>query len=90
MNPEDAARLRAEIAKLPGKAPLLREVGSSRAGKDEKFFDLGGNVAEWVQGKDGKAKLMGGSADCPADGKQRASEAAAEYRGFRVVEAARK
>ena len=65
----------------------MREVGSGRAGgPDEKFFDLGGNVAEWMQTKDGKGKLMGGSADAPADAKQRTSLAAPEYRGFRVVE----
>ena len=91
VNPEDAARLREQAARLGGKAPLLREVGSGRAGgPDGMFFDLGGNVAEWVQGKDGKPKLLGGSADTPADAKQRASQAAAEYRGFRVVEAAAK
>ena len=87
VNPEDAAKLRDHLAKLPGRAPLLREVGSGRAGgKEEMFFDLGGNVAEWVQTKDGKAKLLGGSADAPADAKQRSSAAALEYRGFRVVE----
>jgi len=31
---------------------------------------------------------MGGSADTPADAKQRTSAAAPEYRGFRVVEEA--
>src|SRR5690606_5932143 len=30
-NPEDLARLRAEIARIPGEAPLLREVGSTVA-----------------------------------------------------------
>jgi hypothetical protein len=48
-------------------------------------FDLGGNVAEWVVGKDGKGTLRGGSADTAADPKGRKAEAAPEYRGFRVV-----
>jgi dipeptidyl aminopeptidase/acylaminoacyl peptidase len=87
VNPEDASRLREHAAKLAGRAPLLREVGCGRAGgPDEMFFDLGGNVAEWVQTTDGKGKPMGGSADAPADAKQRISLAAAEYRGLRVVE----
>ncbi len=87
VNPEDAVRLREQAAKLGGKAPLLRAVGAGRAGgTDEQFFDLGGNVAEWVQTKDGKGRLAGGSADTPADAKQRTSQAAPEYRGFRVVE----
>jgi formylglycine-generating enzyme required for sulfatase activity len=87
VNPEDAARLREQAAKLGGKAPLLRAVGSGRAGgPDDQFFDLGGNVAEWVRKKDGKGELMGGSADAPADARQRISSAAPEYRGFRVVE----
>jgi hypothetical protein len=29
-------------------------------------LDLGGNVAEWVTGKDGKGLLHGGSADAPS------------------------
>jgi dipeptidyl aminopeptidase/acylaminoacyl peptidase len=90
VNPEDAVRLREKAAKLGGRAPLLREVGSGRAGgAGEQFFDLGGNVAEWVQAQDGSGKLMGGSADAPADAKQRTNPAAAEYRGFRVVEMAK-
>jgi hypothetical protein len=36
--------------------------------------------------KDGKGSLHGGSADSPADSKQKKSQAAASYRGFRVVE----
>ncbi len=86
VNPEDAVQLREAAAKLGGKAPLLRAVGFRAGGPDGKFFDLGGNVAEWVITKDGKSKLMGGSADAPADAKQKTSPAGPEYRGFRVVE----
>jgi formylglycine-generating enzyme required for sulfatase activity len=86
-NPEDAAKLRETAKKLNGTAPLLKEVGSFHGqGKDdeEPIYDLGGNVAEWVLTRDGKGKVMGGSADCPADAKANCTPAP-EYVGFRVV-----
>jgi len=86
-NPEDAAKLHEAAKKLNGKAPLLKEVGSFHGqGKDdeEPIYDLGGNVAEWVLTRDGKGKVIGGSADCPADAKANCT-AAQEYIGFRVV-----
>jgi dipeptidyl aminopeptidase/acylaminoacyl peptidase len=86
-NPEDAARLRAKAKELKGPAPLLREVGSFRGqGKDDEelIYDLGGNVAEWVLTRDGKGKVVGGSADCPADPRSSCTPAP-EYVGFRVV-----
>jgi dipeptidyl aminopeptidase/acylaminoacyl peptidase len=87
VNPEDAARLREAAKELDGAAPLLREVGAGRGVADpdgEAVFDLGGNVAEWTAGKDGKGKLRGGSADQPLDAKA-TTQAAPEYRGFRVI-----
>jgi dipeptidyl aminopeptidase/acylaminoacyl peptidase len=85
-NPDDTGRLREKLRELPGPAPLLKEVGSFRGvGKADLVFDLGGSVAEWVVGKDGKGLLRGGSADMPADPRRRAGSAAPEYRGFRVV-----
>jgi dipeptidyl aminopeptidase/acylaminoacyl peptidase len=85
VNPDDARRLREKLKALPAGA-LLREVGQGRgAGKEEMVYDLGGNVAEWAQGKDGKGVLRGGSADQPADVKAARLEAAPAYRGFRVV-----
>jgi dienelactone hydrolase len=86
-NPEDAAKLRQKTKELGGTALLLKEVGSfGGKGKDdeEPIYDLGGNVAEWVLTRDGKGKVMGGSADCPADPKANCA-AAPEYVGFRVV-----
>jgi dipeptidyl aminopeptidase/acylaminoacyl peptidase len=87
VNPEDAARLQKKLSELRGIAPLLKPVGSfpGQGKRDEELiFDLGGNVAEWVLTPDGKGKVIGGSADQPAD--SRAShEAAGEYVGFRVV-----
>jgi len=86
-NPEDAGRLREKAKELKGTAPLLKEVGRFRGqGKDdeEPIYDLGGNVAEWVLTRDGKGKVIGGSADCPADAKSSCTPAP-EYIGFRVV-----
>ena len=91
-NPEDAARLREKAKELGGTAPLLKEVGSFHPqGKDdeEPIYDLGGNAAEWVLTRDGKGKLIGGSADCPADPESSCTPAP-EYIGFRVVRGAAK
>ena len=88
LNPDDARRLEPKIKELGGPAALLKEVGRfAGAGKEgeEPVFDLGGNVAEWVVGKDGKGKKMGGSADRPSDPKARAGEASPDCTGFRVV-----
>jgi formylglycine-generating enzyme required for sulfatase activity len=86
LNPDDAARLAKKVAELPGAAPLLREVGQFQGrGEEELVFDLGGNVAEWCVGADGKGKLLGGSADRAADAKAQVLEAGEAYRGFRVV-----
>jgi dipeptidyl aminopeptidase/acylaminoacyl peptidase len=87
-NRDDAGRLVAEIARLPGDAPLLKEVGSFPGfGDEDPVFDLGGNVAEWVIGGDGDGKLLGSSADRPSDPMAGNGEAADAYRGFRVVRA---
>jgi dipeptidyl aminopeptidase/acylaminoacyl peptidase len=85
VNPEDRVRLLEKVAELPGKSPLLREVGRGRAVGEGQVFDLGGNVAEWTVSKQGKGVLHGGSADQPANPRQETSGAAPEYRGFRVV-----
>ncbi|MCL6566292.1 MAG: prolyl oligopeptidase family serine peptidase [Acidobacteriia bacterium] len=94
VNPDDAERLESKLAELGGRAPLLREVGSFRGqGSDteELVFDLGGNVAEWAVAADGSGRLLGGSANRPADAKARPAAAASPadlaYVGFRVVRA---
>jgi hypothetical protein len=88
LNPEDAQKLEEEIKKLPGDAPLLREVGSfapeGEQGEDP-VFDLGGNVAEWVIAANGSGKTVGDSADQPADAKAQYQAADPAYTGFRVV-----
>jgi len=86
-NPEDTENLRKLADTLPEPGGLLKEVGSFLgAGEEaeERLYDLGGNVAEWVTTRDGKGKLIGGSADCPADANS-GCEPQPEYIGFRVV-----
>lgn len=87
LNPDDARRILEKVKELAGPAPLLKEVGgfSGSAGEDESVYDLGGNVAEWVAGKDGQLKVAGGSADTPADPKARSRAPAPEYIGLRVI-----
>ena len=91
-NPGDTQELRQKLKVLPGSAPLLKPVGSFRPEgneTEEPLFDLNGNVAEWVLASDGKGKILGGSADCPADSRS-ACTPAPEYVGFRVVRTAPK
>jgi dipeptidyl aminopeptidase/acylaminoacyl peptidase len=85
VNPDDAARLRHKLQELGSQAPLVKEVGSFKGNGEAPIFDLGGNVAEWVIGKDGKGRALGGSADTPADAQARLRQPAREYIGFRVI-----
>jgi dipeptidyl aminopeptidase/acylaminoacyl peptidase len=88
LNPDDARKLDSKIKELGSGAPLLKEAGSfAGAGKDDEalLFDLGGNVAEWVIGKDGSGQTIGGSADRPSDPRSTSGSAAMEYTGLRVV-----
>jgi len=92
LNPDDAALLKKKAVELGGSAPLLKPVGSFAGqgnAEEEPIFDLGGNVAEWVLTRDGKGKVIGGSADCPADAAILCTPAP-EYIGFRVVRGAAK
>lgn len=85
VNPDDAERLQQTIKKLGDDAPLLKEVGSFKGiGAGEIVFDIGGNVAEWVNFQN-QPKAMGGSADLPFDPKIKNRQPEAEYVGFRVV-----
>jgi len=89
-NPDDTKRLHEEVKELAGNAPLLKPAGSfqGQGGENEEvIFDLGGNAAEWVVAPDGKGKVIGGSADCPADPRSTCTPAP-EYIGFRVVRGA--
>ena len=87
VNPDDARKLLAKVAELPESDFLLQPVGSFGGVGDAMVFDLGGNVAEWVE-IDGKGELFGGSADTPKDRRTEENRAAAAYRGFRVVRVA--
>jgi dipeptidyl aminopeptidase/acylaminoacyl peptidase len=91
-NSDDVARLRKKLSELSGKAPLLKPVGNfagQEKDDEELVYDLGGNVAEWVLTRDGKGKVIGGSADCPVDPKANCTPAP-EYVGFRVARGAAK
>jgi dipeptidyl aminopeptidase/acylaminoacyl peptidase len=91
VNPDDAERLSSELKKLDGLAPLLKPAGSFKPlSRDDLIFDLGGNVAEWVIAEAGSGRLMGGSADTPADAKLRQRAPAPEYIGFRIVKGEQK
>ncbi|MEM6794306.1 MAG: prolyl oligopeptidase family serine peptidase [Acidobacteriota bacterium] len=72
-NPDDLESIE---RRLGDPARLLKAVGSSDSAtapgdpQGPRFFDLGGNVAEWATGGDGKAEAIGGSAERPAGSKQ--------------------
>jgi dipeptidyl aminopeptidase/acylaminoacyl peptidase len=86
-NSDDTKRLRELADTLPEPGGLLKEVGSFPGqGKEgeKRIYDLGGNVAEWVLTRDGKGKVIGGSADCPADADS-GCVPQPEYIGFRIV-----
>jgi len=68
-----------------GATAALKEAGSfppSVGANESAIYDLGGNVAEWVNTKEGKSKLLGGSAERPAGSKQTPDYM---YAGFRVI-----
>jgi formylglycine-generating enzyme required for sulfatase activity len=83
VNFDDAARLE-PLVRDAGPGALLKPVGSFPGAGDDPVFDLGGNAAEWIVGKDGKPKVLGGSADMPADAKAPVTTRP-DYIGFRVV-----
>ncbi len=85
VNPDDAERLQAKLREIGGPAPLLKQVGSFKPLGDDPIFDIGGNVAEWVIGKNGAGVITGGSADQPFDEKRAGRTPAPAYIGFRVV-----
>jgi dipeptidyl aminopeptidase/acylaminoacyl peptidase len=87
LNPDDAQKLAASVDSL-GAGALLRPVGSFAGSGDDPLFDLGGNAAEWVVTKNGAGKVLGGSADQPADSKADAGPRP-DYIGFRVVKDAK-
>jgi len=89
-NPDDTIRLSETLKELPGRAPLLKPVGTfsgQSSDREQPVFDLGGNVAEWVVTAGGGGKPQGGSADCPSDPRSNCKPAE-EYIGFRVVRGA--
>jgi hypothetical protein len=83
VNPEDRLRVQDKLRELGGPAALLKPVGSFKSSSAKTtIYDLGGNVAEWAIDESGQGRLLGGSADQPAEQRGKAS---LEYSGFRVV-----
>ncbi len=83
VNPDDAVRLAPTINGLHPDH-LLLPVGSFTGKGTNPVFDLEGNAAEWVTAEDGGGKLLGGSADTPADPKLGWSPRFT-FAGFRVL-----
>ncbi|MGQ9917030.1 MAG: S9 family peptidase [Bryobacteraceae bacterium] len=83
VNFDDAVRL-VPLIESAGPGGLLKPAGAFAGTGEDPLFDLRGNAAEWVTGKDGRPKVMGGSADQPADEKAPVTTRP-DYIGFRVV-----
>lgn len=85
VNVDDAARLEPVIA-AAGPGGLLKPAGSFAGAGEDPIYDLGGNAAEWVSTAGGAGRVLGGSADRPADAKAPVTTRP-DYIGFRVVRA---
>ena len=86
INPDDAKMLQPKIHELEEAGTLLKPVGSFRPVGENAVFDLGGNVAEWCTAKDGKGKVLGGSAVTPRDPSLKYVAPPLRYVGFRVIQ----
>jgi dipeptidyl aminopeptidase/acylaminoacyl peptidase len=84
VNPDDYQNLQSQLDQYGKEPVLLKMVGSFASSGEEMVYDLGGNAAEWIVAKDGKAKPCGGSAFTPADTKEK-YRAPLHYTGFRVI-----
>ena len=87
--PEDLERVRQKIGELEKSRLLIEAVGSFRpvsVSGGQGVYDLGGNVAEWVTGKDGHGMILGPSAVSPRKNLEGYSRPPLNYVGFRIVE----
>ena len=82
-NPEDSAAIRAFLAALPVDHSLLTPVDAFPGVGEPMVFDLGGNVAVWVE-HHGAPLSLGPSAERPARWRH-CGLPAADYQGLRVV-----
>lgn len=81
--PEELETIRPKLDELERSRSLLEPVGSFRP--VDGVYDLAGNAAEWVEGTDGKANIMGPSAVSVVDDRGRYQRPPLGYVGFRVV-----
>ncbi len=87
--PEDIERIRQKLDELEKSRLLIEPVGSFRpvsVSGGQGVYDLGGNVAEWVTGKEGQGMILGPSAVSPRRNLAGYSRPPLNYIGFRIVE----
>jgi len=87
--PEDIERIRQKLDELEMTRLLIEPVGSFRpvpVSGGKSVYDLGGNVAEWVTGKEGQGMILGPSAVSPRRNLDGYSRPPLKYVGFRIVE----
>jgi dipeptidyl aminopeptidase/acylaminoacyl peptidase len=88
-DPDELEMVKAKIGELEKVRLLIEPVGSFRpvfGAADNAAYDLGGNVAEWVTGENGRGKIRGLSAVSPRNDLGGYSRPPMSYVGFRVVE----
>lgn len=84
ITPDEMNLLQEKINSLD-KAALLKTVGSFKPVGENSVYDLGGNVAEWCVGQNGKGKILGASAVTAGDLKTSYRAPELNYVGFRVI-----
>jgi len=81
--PDEERKLLNEISALGGRGALLTETGSFPAA-DGGYYDLAGNVAEWVSTRKGGSRAFGLSAVSNPDTRAADQVPPDDYTGFRV------
>ena len=87
--PDELELVREKIEALEQSRLLIEPVGSFRpvgTSSGARVYDLGGNVAEWVTGKNGQGVIKGLAAVTLNDVRSGYSRPPLVYVGFRVVQ----